>query len=307
MADTNVVFSLAKVIIAAAWADGEVSLDEVNCMKDLLFRLPNLTERDWLILDMYIEAPVSEAERARLVAELQDALQSSQDKALAKRTLDELIHADGEVTAEEEAVLQEVSAAIDQADTGALGGLGRLMRGSINRRSESLSQAPNREIFFEDFVKNKVYYEVQRRERTGQVVLEISDGDLRKLSLAGGLMARVADVDHKVTSEEQQRIVSALEAGWDLGHQSAALVAEVAVAEVSKDLDYYRLSRSFFETTDERERLRFLDVLFSVAAADGYVSNDEMEEIRTISTSLKLTHKQFIDAKVKQPREIRAN
>jgi tellurite resistance protein len=48
-----------------------------------------------------------------------------------------------------------------------------------------------------------------------------------------------------------------------------------------------------------------VDALFAVAAADGGVSNDEIEEIRGISNSLKLTHKEFIDAKLRIPREIR--
>ena len=72
-------------------------------------------------------------------------------------------------------------------------------------------------------------------------------------------------------------------------------------------MDYYRLSRRFFESTTEDERVRFMDALFAVADADGRVSYEEIEEIRTIATVLKLTHKQFIDAKLKIPRERRAN
>jgi tellurite resistance protein len=44
-----------------------------------------------------------------------------------------------------------------------------------------------------------------------------------------------------------------------------------------------------------------------VADADGHVSHDEIEEIRRIAQSLNLTHKQFIGAKLKIPRERRAN
>ena len=40
MSDRNLIFTLAKVIIAAAWADGQVSHEEVNSLKDLLFQLP---------------------------------------------------------------------------------------------------------------------------------------------------------------------------------------------------------------------------------------------------------------------------
>ena len=57
--------------------------------------------------------------------------------------------------------------------------------------------------------------------------------------------------------------------------------------------------------TTESERLDFIDVLFDVAAADGALSFEETEEIRTIAYVLKLTHRQFIDAKLKVPAELR--
>jgi uncharacterized tellurite resistance protein B-like protein len=119
-------------------------------------------------------------------------------------------------------------------------------------------------------------------------------------------MARVAQVDRQVTESEFAAMVGVLRAGWRIGMEAAALVAEVAISEVAADLDYFRLSREFFTSTTEDERVRFMDVLFAVADADGRVSFDEIEEIRSIARSLKLTHKQFIDAKLKIPRERRA-
>ena len=70
-------------------------------------------------------------------------------------------------------------------------------------------------------------------------------------------------------------------------------------------MDYFRLTRQFFECTTEEERLRFLDVLFGITAADGGATFEEIEEIRSISNVLKLTHQQFIDAKLKSARVTR--
>ena len=47
MVDSNLILTLSKVIISTAWADGEVSHEEINSLKDLLFRLPNITGREW--------------------------------------------------------------------------------------------------------------------------------------------------------------------------------------------------------------------------------------------------------------------
>jgi uncharacterized tellurite resistance protein B-like protein len=192
-------------------------------------------------------------------------------------------------------------------DVGVIGQLGRLIRGTVQRRSQVVANAPNREEYFEDFIKNKVYYAVRQRLNLGEVELDIPEADLRKLSLAGGLMARVAHVDREVTEGEFDTMVNALQGSWDITREAAAFVAEVAVSAVSADLDYFRLTRQFSTSTTEDERVRFLDVLFAVADADGRVSYDEIEEIRRIAKSLNLTHKQFIGAKLTIPRERRAN
>jgi uncharacterized tellurite resistance protein B-like protein len=307
MAKSKVIIALAKVMIAAAWADGSVTHEEINSLKDLLFQLPEMTASDWAELDIYIETPVGDAERARLVAELQASLSSSRDKAMALTMIDELAGADGEIAPEEQATVEEIKLFIQEANVGVLGGMGKLLGNSMNRRSRAIGNAPNRELYLDDYVKNKVFYNVSRRLELEETEIDIPEAELRKLSLAGGLMARVAYIDHEVQEGEFDSMVVAIQENWSLSNLEAALVAESAVSAITKGLDYYRMSRQFFESTTENERVRFLDALFAVADGDGRVSYQEIEEIRTIATVLKLTHKQFIDAKLKIPRERRAN
>ncbi|MFL7890635.1 MAG: TerB family tellurite resistance protein [Anaerolineales bacterium] len=307
MPKSDAIKALAKVMIAAAWADGEISIEEMNSLKDLLFHLPEMTASDWAELDIYIETPVGDAERARLVADLQSSLRTSQDKELAMAMIDELAGADGDISAEERASVEEIKAGIREANIGVLGSMGNFLGRSVNRRSKAVSAAPNRELYLDDYVKNKVYYSISRRLELEETAIGIPDKELRRLSLAGGLMARVAYVDQEVQEGEFDSMVKAIKGSWQLTDIEAALVAETAVSTITRGLDYYRLSRRFFESTTEEERVRFMDALFAVADADGRVSYEEIEEIRTIATVLKLSHKQFIDAKLKIPRERRAN
>jgi len=307
MSKPNVIKALAKVMIAAAWADGSVNVDEVNSLKDLLFRLPGMTASDWAELDIYLDAPIGEAERARLVAELQSALATSQDKALAIAALDEVVSVDGKISEEEQRTIEEIKSAIQSANIGVFGKMGKLVGNSVNRRTQAVENAPNRELHLEDFVKNRIFYQVNRRLELGETSIHLPEDQLRKLSLAGGLMARVAYLDGEVEEGEFDTMVKAIQANWGISDLEAALVAEIAVSEITKGLDYYRLSRQFFESTTEDERVRFLDVLFAVADGDGGVSYPETEEIRTIANGLKLTHKQFIDAKLRIPPERRSS
>jgi uncharacterized tellurite resistance protein B-like protein len=304
---SDAIVALAKVMIAAAWADGDISIEEMNSLKDLLFQLPEMTASDWAELDIYIETPVGDAERARLVADLQASLESSQDREMALTMIDELVAADGEISADEQVSVNEIKAAIKDANVGVLGSMGNFLGRSVNRRTKAVTDAPNRELYLDDYVKNKVYYSVSRRLELEETEIDLPEKELRRLSLAGGLMARVAYVDHEVQEGEFDSMVSAIKDNWELSDIQAALVAETAVSTITKGLDYYRLSRRFFESTTEDERVHFLDALFAVADGDSGVSYEEIEEIRTIATVLKMTHKQFIDAKLKIPRDRRAN
>jgi uncharacterized tellurite resistance protein B-like protein len=302
----RMIMALAKVIIAAAWADGQMTNQELNSLKDLLFRIPEMTARDWAKLEIYMHSPVTSKDRTRLVEDLKTALSTPHDKALAISKLEELVAADEVVTPDERTVVDQIKESIEEVDVSLLGRLGYLVRGPVHRRAKSMQDGRNREIFLDDFVKNRIFYDVRRRMASDNIEFEIPEPELRRLSLAGGLMARVAYVDREVSGEEFDAMLQALQRGWDIPPESAALVAQVAVDEISQDLDLYRLARQFFEATTEEQRLRFLDVLFAVAESDGQVSYQETEEIRMISKLLKLTHRQFIKAKLKIPRSNRA-
>ena len=304
VAKTDMIMTLAKVIIAAAWADGEVSHWEINALKDLLFHIPEISTKQWAELEIYMEAPVSPEERAELLDELQMRLSSRAEKRLALETLDELLKADGEITPEESEVAAEIRQAIEGASTGLFGAIDRMLSGPAKRRAED---AAAREAGLDDFMRNKVYYRLQQKLGAENSSLDLPDAALRKLSLAGGLMARVAYVDREVTEEEISTMQAALMEHWGIDEQSAAMVAEIATSSAAKDLDLFRLVREFFGATKSDERPRFLRVLFAVAAADGFVTTPETEEIRNISQLLKLTHKQFIEAKRSIPRELRAS
>lgn len=297
MSREDLIMTLGKVIVAAAWADGEVTNDEINSLKDLLFQLPHnddnfpgyLTEMQWARLEIYLDSPVGADERARLIEELKESITTPEDKELVLSALENLVHADGVVTDEEKSFLKEIKASLEETDTGIWGALQRLIKGPVERRSAAVANAPNREEYFEEFVKNKIYYSVRQRLNQEGKELDIPEEDLRKLSLAGGLMARVAHADEEVTEDEISTMALALQTGWNISREAALLVTEIAISELSGDFDYYRLSRELSKLTTIDERTAFVNVLFTIAKADGHISPEENAEIYDIAHSLYVT------------------
>jgi uncharacterized tellurite resistance protein B-like protein len=307
MPEKDLLLTLAKIVIAAAWTDGKITSGEMACLKDLLYRLPHaglatavpITADEWTMLEMYIESPISPDEHQRLLAELAAHLHKADDKKLVLDALASLIGADGAMTDEELNLAEDVEEAITAVDVSLMTRMGRLVRKAINRRATTLVEAPNREQQFEDYVQNRVFYAVRQRLNLVEGDLGIAEADLRKLSLAGGLMAQVAHVDRVVTPEEFTTMVQALQGYWGVDRQTAVFIAEVAVSKITTDLDYYRMTRQFFANTTAQEREQFLNVLLAIAAADSGISHEESENIRRIAVSLNLSRQQFMTAKGK--------
>lgn len=296
MTDKELVLALAKVMIAAAWLDGTISEEEYGSLRQWLSPL-QISAHEWARLEMYLTAPVGEAERERLVHELADLLETKTEKEQVAEALADVIQADGTVTDIEKQVVTVMIQAIDKVDVSALGRLGRVVRHAVQRRQDAAAKAPNRETQFDEFVHNRVYYRVC--ERLAQKELNLNEAALRKLSLAGGLLARVAEVDQQVAAAEIETMTQMLQENWGVDPAAAAFVTEVAISEVEEGLDYYQLVEGFKAVTDESERLHFLDALFAVAHADRDLFHEESEQIRRIARGLDLSRAQFITARQK--------
>lgn len=299
--DQAVILTLAKVLVATAWVDGDLNSDEINAMKfDLLSRIPNLSTQQWASVAIYIDSPVDEAERTRLIEQLRAEITTPLGKQLVFDALDTLVTADGRVTDEERRVVDEVKTTIESGSSASLGRLSRLFKGrSAPAPAVTSATAPNREAYLDDYIQNRVYYVIRRRLEQAGVVPKLSDADIRKLSLAGGMMALVARTNPQLAEQEQTAMLATLQQTWHLNDEQAAFLVDVAVSQLPADLDGFRLANGFAAVSDYDERGQLVDSLFAIAAADGTVNNDEIETIRGLSNTLVLTHERFIEAKLK--------
>jgi len=305
MADRKFIMDLAKLLIAAAWADGNLANEEINSLKDLLFSLEDITGDEWAHLDVYMDSPVSAEQRQELLSQVLSNIKSEEDKILVVTTLERLFQADGKVTDEERAALQEIESALSTVDTGLLSRLSNLLKGPVSRRNENYRSAATREGGVDDYVENPIYYQLKADMQKKSIAIDLPEEKLRKICLAAGLLSRISAVDNEISDEEQQTIRWVLSTDWNLSEPQADLVAAVSCDRTVKGLDYFRLSRGFFERTNIEERRRFLKSLFRIANASRKTSYDETEEIRRIAKSLKLPHKDFIQAKLSVPDEDR--
>jgi len=297
MADDKFVIELGKVMIAAAWADGQLVAEEMNCLKDIIWSIGELNAEQWAELEIYMDSPVAAAEREVLVGNLLASIKTQEQKDTATRMIGQLVAADGVLAGDEIDVTAELMSAVDKADVGVLASLSRTIKGALGRRKEAYSKGTQREENLDDYLKNTIYYHLKQYAAVEPVKMELGDTKIRQMCFAAGLMAHIAFVDRDISHAERDMMAAVLLKLWGLNEGEAKLVAEIACLRTVKGLDYYRLTRGFYDCTDYDGRRLFLACLFAVANASEQTDHYEQEEIRRISESLKLSHDDYIAAK----------
>jgi uncharacterized tellurite resistance protein B-like protein len=305
MADKQFVMNLGKLLIGVAWADGKLTKQEINALKELLFLLPEISGEEWIALDLYMESPVGEEERQQLLTRVLNGISSKADRALVLETLEKLVHIEGATKEAEAAVVEELRKDIESKSTGLMGHLMNPLKRAIGSRTSHYAADGGRESRIDDYIKNTVYFQLVSEMKERGIIVSLPEEEIRKVCLAAGLMARVAWVDKAFCEQEQDSVVRALADVWQLPQEEAQLIMEIGHQRIMKGLDFVQLSKGFCEYTTVPERKKFLNSLFAIANTAHKTSSQEIEEIRAIAKGLELGHQDFIDAKLTISREDR--
>ena len=257
------------------------------------------------LIDTRTDYDILPEEADELLQRVVAGISSNEQKALVTSTLTALFEADGNVTPEEAAFLAKVERAVAGASTSFFALLSKVMKSAVGQRKARAQASSLREANVEDHVENTIYYRFKRAEKEGGVTVDLPEADLRKLCLAAGVMARVAQVDDEISENEQQGMAVVIAECWRVTPEVAALVASLTSEPATRALDFQRLAYNYFSCTTHEERQQFLVTLFRIANACEGTSHDEIEEIRQIAGALKLSHDDFIAAKLTVPREDR--
>ena len=116
--------------------------------------------------------------------------------------------------------------------------------------------------------------------------------------ILGVLMQLVAHADEDFTAQEERAIEKALQKEGEISPQEAALVLAAAKEARENRVEIQGFTREV-SRRPYAERVHVIEHLFHIAYADKKLSLVELEQIRKIAKLFWLTHKDFIDAKLK--------
>jgi uncharacterized tellurite resistance protein B-like protein len=277
--------ALLKVLLAAAWADSKVTQSELNYIKSLAGKF-RLTDEDWLQLQPYIEDPPTEDETNELFDDLLSRIATPFGRNEVVQHLENMMRADDHITAEEHDFLEHYTLVLKQASTGELL-LGR-MKGLFSKRKTHAA------LDLDEFFHNKILFKLRRRIGADRITPET-----RRLCLLGGLMGIVAQADGEIDPRELDEIRMQLQMRDNFDPESLEILMTIIEEESVRGLDRAALISEYAATATFDERVELLDLLFAVAAADQSLTFAELEELRGTSAALGLSHRQYIDAKLR--------
>ncbi len=137
---------------------------------------------------------------------------------------------------------------------------------------------------------------------------EIEEVEQTKLACISGLLARVAHSDFNVHPDEIEEIKKSLSLFNFLTESQIEFVTNVAIDMIIElsGLENHMYCHPLVEIMKPNERFEVLRMCFAIAASDNSVEESECEEIRQITSSLCLEHKDFIAAKIEVASKLKA-
>ncbi len=289
MDDSTLSLALAKAVAAAAWADGEVAPEERDCLMDLLYQLPGLTLKDWRTVQKLLEHPVTPAIRSRYIKELSALVKTDSAKLFALYSIDRMARADGNIHPTERRLMREFVESVGVFPLEALTLLLQILEQPMRRRNRRTNKTERELASLDDIVNDRIDDWME-----GEFGLhERTKAELRRLCLAGILLARVIHADNGIDEREVGAAIEFLIDHWRLEREQAELIMIVSLSDSLSQIDALRVSRWLFEETSLYDRRRFLALLFELALVDGHLDDREVDEIMHICANLRLDHLDF--------------
>jgi uncharacterized tellurite resistance protein B-like protein len=122
--------------------------------------------------------------------------------------------------------------------------------------------------------------------------------DLRDIQTATcALFLEMAAADGEFSESEQDRVLSILKNDYDLSEEDAVALIEDTNLQLEQSIDLWQFTRRINQSFSNEEKIRIIQMLWQIVYADGTLDKHEHYLVRKLSTLLRLSHQELIDAK----------
>jgi uncharacterized tellurite resistance protein B-like protein len=279
-----------------AWADEELARSEINLLGRLMHDF-QLSGDERLQVEMYLDEKVDSEEARRVTRRFLVRVHRPAQRRQLVATVEKLLDSDEHRAPEEQEWLQELHDSIaESSGSFLLDGLRSVLRiGSAG----AAGLDSGRESHLHDFIHNRVLFKLRHRVGAESLERETKPDKLKELTLCAAFLARVGYIDESFLPQEKEFIEKLLGEVWGIAPSLAEAVCGVAMETANGGLDFFRLLQETKAILSRNKRKILIEALFALALAEGKMTGKEIEEIRKIAYGLELTHREFINAKLK--------
>ena len=119
----------------------------------------------------------------------------------------------------------------------------------------------------------------------------------------GALLWLVADADDKFLPQEVKEIEKIIEKFSGISKEQRPYIITAIKNAAEASIDIYSFTKELSANFDFKQKTVIVENLFRVACIDNFLDERELETIRKISSLFRLTHADFINAKIKVKHE----
>jgi uncharacterized tellurite resistance protein B-like protein len=283
--------ALGKILIAAAWVDGDLNRREINCLKNLILQFPGITFEDWRKLKIYLAYPMGTREQDSVAKEFINRVYLSEHRKIAWNALITVLQADGRVNIEEKKFADELDSALAENSQSFFRKLKYfLLQHSTNDSQNWSNDINSRDRFIHEFFDNPVYFLFRKFLLKEDFKIPQTKPELQKICLYAAILCWVSNVDEKITLPELKSIRSILVETCGVSNDIAKCIQESAYALDISEVQLNDLTKSLRNVTSKMERNELFMAISGLIVVDKEVSDQELECIRTIAVYLEISN-----------------
>ena len=113
------------------------------------------------------------------------------------------------------------------------------------------------------------------------------------------LLLEIAHADSEFSDEEKEKIIITLKNKFNLNSSDAQSLIDLADLERKESLDLWQFTNLINQNFTREEKIKVIEVLWSVVYVDGKVDMHEEYLMRKLSFLLNIDHSDMIDTKIR--------
>ncbi len=285
--DRNAQILFLKLLMMIAYIDENMDNAELNLIKDYAYE-QCLNEIEWREVSYYESNKATREEVENTLNALINDMQSKAEKKEFLNAIQEMIEADSVTSDEEREILELIKNRIESHDVSVFGNIVSRLKNNLVKTGEKYTGFTNAK----EYSVNPV----------AALLKQYGSKDADRAELTGaklGLAILVINCDSEFHKKELEAFHELVCDETGLEDVQAKELTEKIIKIPENHFELTRLGRILTEKLDLDARRRLLEKMFHIAHADNVFELQEENYLRVVSNALMLSHRDFIDAKLK--------